>query len=182
MEKQLKSVLGNALQAGIESVFLSSTLKVEIENTKTEIEQRILQLTPETGWEGKNEAERKTHKDRVLASDLRLQHLQTTHDLMAGNKIRIDAQIDAISLKLRCLDLFVRDQANVLAGGLSAAVIEPEVLEEEVPEELDQATAELSKEEAPADIIEQVEADNAIIGDPLDTALPRPAPVDDLPF
>jgi hypothetical protein len=177
MTKQLQGVLKDLIQGGIDDIFLSANLKLEIEAVEAEIDQRVLALIPEGGWEGKNEAERKNSKDRALAADTVYQQLQAKLKMMQENKVIADASVDAISLKLRCIDIFIRDQVNVLAGGASASEIVPSMDEDGAADDFNAPGA--SEPQAEIAVPSEI---GKIIADPLDAILPRPVPEDDLPF
>ena len=139
MGRKLQDVLKDVLEVGIEEIWLQASLRSELEIFESDLDKRVIALTPETGWEGKNEGERKAAKDRALAGDPTYQSLAKNIDVTKDNQRHSGAVMEAISLKLRCIDLFVRDQTNVTGNVIASGLSAGELFDAPMPEELDAA-------------------------------------------
>lgn len=129
----LAQQLRELVNKNTEAIWLHSSLKSEVMLQEERLERITVLLTPEGGWPGKNEAERKAVKDAAFQNSAEWKKANAS---LAGVKERLEhvrAELDVFAVKFRAVDLFIRDQNNVLADGISAAFVlfDPEYIVED---------------------------------------------------
>ena len=72
------------------------------------ISNRELELTPETGWEGKNAEARTFSKDSALASDNLLQEYKEERKRLEKDRITAEHAIKALEDKRRAYEYYIR--------------------------------------------------------------------------
>lgn len=104
--------------------------KLNLDHAIEDIAGRALAITPDGGWPGKNEGERKTASDKAFAADETIQKLLDLKRVAEDNVISTQAQIDALEDERRALEWTVKATYVMQYAGVALDDIfevEPEI-------------------------------------------------------
>ncbi len=129
----MNQILANAQQL-VELTIEHADLRVQFLKAKRDLELLELKLTPEK-WTGANETERKLSKDRFFASVARWVKANKKVFDLQGQITKQEAQIEALKIEQDAFRWLIRDEANVILGGVSVFDVAMEKALDEVIDE-----------------------------------------------
>lgn len=84
--------------------------QIELAHQEADLEGNILRLTPDDGWPGKNEENRRLARERALADDQACRNIAARMTELRDDLADLEAEIDALDAERRAREWMIRQQ------------------------------------------------------------------------